>query len=212
MPRSVAITLKLNWRHAIRSAQLIQLISGTAIMLIISSMLPEFFNAIEKRKGIVLNDWVLSHLPSYNVSVPIFVIIWGMAIFTVIRSAVKPVIFIKYVWVLIFATVARIITISLIPLDPPTGLVSLSDPLTSVFYGHENITKDLFFSGHTVTVYLMYLCLEKKTDKIIALFATLMLVILLLVQHVHYTIDIIAAFIFVYPVYRVVNNVISKSN
>lgn len=210
MPNTRTIALKANWKYTLQSSLWIMMIAGTGIMLMIGSMLPAFFNSIEKRKGLLMNDWILTHLPSVDVSIPIFVIIWGLCAFTIVRSAVTPVIYIKYVWVLIFTTLLRIVTISLFALDPPTGLVTLSDPLTGVFYGHSNITHDLFFSGHTTSVYLMYLCLEKKRDKQIALAATLVLVVLLLLQHVHYTIDIIGAFVFVYPLYRMVNAMIPQ--
>ena len=104
----------------------------------------------------------------------------------------------------IFVTILRVLAISLIPLDPPKGLIVLTDPLTGVFYGQSTITKDLFFSGHTSILFLTILCLEKKNDKIIASIATLIVACLLLVQHVHYTIDIIAAPIIIYPVFRFV--------
>ncbi|MDF2433986.1 MAG: hypothetical protein JWP44_3617, partial [Mucilaginibacter sp.] len=76
-----------------------------------------------------------------------------------------------------------------------------TDPLTGVFYGEANITKDLFFSGHTATLTLIMLCLEKRTDKIIAFFAVVTVAVLLLVQHIHYSIDILAAPVITYLCY-----------
>jgi hypothetical protein len=96
------------------------------------------------------------------------------------------------------------LAISFVPLDPPAGLIVLTDPLTAVFYGRSTITKDLFFSGHTSILFLAFLCLERKWDKILALTGTCIVACLLLVQHVHYTIDIIAAPIIIYPVFRIV--------
>jgi membrane-associated phospholipid phosphatase len=88
------------------------------------------------------------------------------------------------------------LTISLVPLDPPAGLIGLADPLSNFFYGPKFITRDLFFSGHTSTVFLLYLCLPGKADKKLALAATLSVAILLLVQHVHYTLDVLGGFLF----------------
>lgn len=82
------------------------------------------------------------------------------------------------------------------------GLIPLVDPLTGYFYGHEAITKDLFFSGHTATLVMIYLNLERKNDKRIALVATLIVMLLLMVQHIHYTVDILAAPVIVYCCYR----------
>ena len=101
---------------------------------------------------------------------------------------------------LIFITLTRILTISIIPLEPPTGLIILKDPLTSLSYGGKGIfiTKDLFFSGHTSNLFMFYLCLQKKRDKQFALFTSLLVGSLVLVQHVHYSIDVIGAIIFTY--------------
>ena len=173
-------------------------------MILISCMLPTFFNAIQKRTGPVLNDWLLASIPAYNVSWAIFPIIWGWGLYSLWRGIEKPTIYIAYVWTFIFVSILRLLTISLIPLDPPVGLVDLKDPLTGIFYGESTITKDLFFSGHTSVLFLTVLCLEKRRDKILAGCATFAVACLLLIQHVHYTIDVVAAPIIIYPVYRLV--------
>lgn len=90
------------------------------------------------------------------------------------------------------------LTILMVPLAAPAGLVELVDPLTGVFYGHTVITKDLFYSGHTASLLTMYFCLPKKSDRMLVLIATLIVGCLLLVQHVHYTIDVLAAPVFVF--------------
>ena len=88
-------------------------------------------------------------------------------------------------------------TITLFPLEPPAGLIGLVDPLSNFFYGHDKfITKDLFFSGHTSTMFLLYFCLVKPVDKRIALLVTVLVACLLLVQHVHYSVDILGGFVF----------------
>jgi membrane-associated phospholipid phosphatase len=58
------------------------------------------------------------------------------------------------------------------------------------------VTKDLFFSGHTSTVFLLFLCLPGKIDKKLALIVTMIVGSLLLVQHVHYTLDVLGALLF----------------
>ena len=180
------------------------MIGGSVFLAMILAVLPFFFSFIEKRKGVQVNDWVLAQIPAHNVSVLIFAIIWGMGALAFYRSASKPSMYVTYIWAYSFTVLLRIITISFIKLDPPAGLIQLTDPLTGIFYGHANITKDLFFSGHTATLYLIYLTLEKKSDKIISLLAVISVAILLLVQHVHYSFDIIMAPIAVYPIYKAV--------
>lgn len=205
MARSIAIALKNNWKETWSSSlQRIQLIVGSLLMMIITFMLPSFFNLIQKREGPVVHDWVLAAIPPHNVSWAIFTVIWGIGFYALWRGIEKPTIYITYLWTFIFITIIRVLTISLVPLNPPAGLIVLTDPLTAVFYGRSTITKDLFFSGHTSILFLAFLCLERKWDRIMALTGTCIVACLLLVQHVHYTIDVIAAPIIIYPVYRIV--------
>lgn len=185
------------------------MIAGSVFLTIILSVLPFFFSFIEKRKGVQIDDWVLAQIPAHNVSVLIFAIIWGMAALAFYRATSKPAMYVTYVWAYSFIVLIRMFTISYIHLDAPAGLIQLTDPLTGIFYGHANITKDLFFSGHTATLFLIFLTLEKKWDKILALLSVITVGILLLVQHVHYSFDVLMAPVFVYPVYKLVLSMLS---
>ncbi len=166
---------------------------GTVLTICTLSILPAFFDNIEHRHGIVINDWVLQWLPSINLSVPIFVVIWSMAFLTAIRCLQNPYTLVLMIWSFLFLTLSRIITISLVPLDAPIGLILLKDPLSNSFYRGPFITKDLFYSGHTSTQFLMFLCLQKRWEKGIALCSTLAIGIMVLIQHVHYCIDVLIA-------------------
>ncbi|HWD87970.1 MAG TPA: phosphatase PAP2-related protein [Mucilaginibacter sp.] len=196
-------SLKYNWTITWNSRyKRYQLIIGTVIIAAIIYSLQFFFAYIQKRQGVVLNDWLLARIPAHDVSVPIFALIWGMALLILVRAIKDPSIYITYCWTLIFVYLVRFVTLSLVALDPPVGLVPLIDPLSGVFSGPSVITKDLFFSGHTSTMVLIFLCLQKRTDKLIALIAAFAVACLLLVQHIHYTIDVLAAPVVVYPCYR----------
>jgi len=200
MPKlSILEIWKEVWNSRVKRLQL------TAIMILIpvfSLSLPWFFSFVEKRKGVVLNDWVLAHIPPHNVSVLIFIIIWSMIGLILYRSVYNPSIFIAYCFTLAMVTTARVLCISLVPLSPPVGLIPLSDPLSGAFYGEASVTKDLFFSGHTATLTLIFLCLQKPGDKIVSFLATVTVAFLLLVQHIHYTVDVISAPVIVYLLYR----------
>jgi hypothetical protein len=187
-----------------------QMIIGTVIIFAIIFSLQFFFAHIQKRKGAVLNDWLLARIPAHDVSVLIFALIWGMALLIIIRTAKNPNIYITYCWTLIFVYLVRFVTLSVVALDPPSGLIPLVDPLSNFFSGNVAITKDLFFSGHTTTMFLIFLCLEKRTDKLIALIAAFAVACLLLVQHIHYTIDVLAAPVVVYPCYRLTRYLLYK--
>jgi hypothetical protein len=67
--------------------------------------------------------------------------------------------------------------------------------LAEFFIYGENIaiTKDLFFSGHTATMVFVCFFLPDMRERKIAIGLTIVLVIFLLIQHVHYSLDILAA-------------------
>lgn len=186
-------------------------ISGLIIWVAILFAFPIFFNYIEARNGIELNDFIINSLPAYDVSTPTFLIIWSMFLLFLYRAINDPQLLLLFLWGFIFLSISRFLTIYFFPLNPPAQLIALRDPITNLFYGktHGFITKDLFFSGHTSTQFLMFLCFKKKSDKYLALISTAIVGILVLIQHVHYSIDVIAAPILTYLIYLISKKVVS---
>lgn len=185
---------------------------GLLTLVLLVAFLPYYFAFIEARKGIQLNDIVLNYIDSANVSVPTFIIIWSLCLWYLYKSANDPALILLILWGLNVLFITRIISIYLVPLDPPTDLVELIDPITNRFYGAKFITKDLFFSGHTATLVCLSLCLRKRRDQLIVLSGAIIVGILVLVQHVHYTIDVIAAFVFPYFIIKIARRIIAPFN
>lgn len=194
-----------NWGRAIENTRFRnKLIIGVLVFAGILMVLPSFFAMIENRKGVVLNDWLLNYIGPRDFSVPIFIIIWSTTGLFFIRSYYNPVIFLQAIYCVVFLTLIRMTTIYLVALDPPTTIITIKDPLTSLTYGGKDIfiTKDLFFSGHTSNMLILALCFEKKSDKILGFAAAISVGILVLFQHAHYSIDVIAAVIITFIVAR----------
>jgi hypothetical protein len=198
------LTETISWSEAwqeprFRNKTIIALI----LVAIILILLPTFFAFIEKREGMVLQDFVLDAIPAKDVSIPTFVVIWSVVLLVFYRIYQSPRLFLVVAYGFILMCLARVLTISLLPLNPPPGLITLKDPIANIAYGGKGIfiTKDLFYSGHTGNMFLFFLCLQAKWDKIIALAASFMVGILVLIQHIHYSIDVISAFIFTYFLY-----------
>jgi len=200
---------KLAWQKPIFRKKII---AGFVLVLIILALFPLFFQTIEKRNGSVLDDWILIRIPSYDVSIFVFLIIWATTLLVLVRAIQSPDIAMQFIWAYVFLCLLRMISITVIPLNPPDKLLPMIDPISNAFYGKKYITKDLFFSGHTSTIFLNFLCLRKKSDKMIALTGTIIAGILLLIQHVHYTIDVIAAPLFTFLVYWLAKKTIVRGD
>jgi hypothetical protein len=141
-------------------------------------------------KGWVFNDPIHSLLPAMNLSIPIFTITYGSLLLYVFTTYRQPNflsrLMIAYGLVVLF----RIGTISLIPLREPETLVFLQDPvLNDLIYPGEIIT-DLFFSGHTALVFILFVLSGYRWY---FLLLTLLMGVFLMIQRIHYSIDVLAA-------------------
>ncbi|MCU0323029.1 MAG: sphingomyelin synthase family protein [Chitinophagaceae bacterium] len=201
--------VQFNWKKAWQQILFKQyVLLGLILFIALLIAFPYFFNFIESREGYTLKDPLLNQLPPVNVSNWVFAIIWSMALLTIVRCVQNPSIFLLFLWGFIILSLSRMITIIAFPLNPPSGLIELIDPISNRFYGSKFITKDLFYSGHTSTQFLMFLCLQKKNDKLLTLVSTIAIGVLVLVQHVHYTIDVVAAPLFTYVVFLLVKKIL----
>lgn len=185
---------------------------GLIIWIALLFAFPIFFDYVESRNGIVLNDFIINSLPAYDVSILTFLIIWSMFLLFLYRAIHEPQLLLLFLWGFIFLSLSRFLTIYLLPLNPPEQLIALRDPITNIFYGktHSFITKDLFYSGHTSTQFLMFLCFKKKSDKNLALVSTAIVGLLVLIQHVHYSIDVFFAPLFTYFIYLISKRVVAN--
>lgn len=168
-------------------------------------VVPGFFHAMQQRSGTVLADPVLALLPRHDVAWPIFGLMYGSVVVAVGWLTRQPRLFLRGLWAYAFSLVLRMATIWLVPLLPPLDILPLPDPfLAQIFHtvASEAITHDLFFSGHTATVAVLALAVRGwlRTVLLVAMVAVGLLV---LVQRVHYTCDVLAAPLFAWLAYWV---------
>ena len=98
----------------------------------------------------------------------------------------------------------RTLMMYLTPLDPPLMMITLRDPVVELFGSSRVLTKDLFFSGHTAALFLFAFS-SKKTEFRLAFFGAALLVgQCVMLQHVHYSLDVAAAPVFAYVAYAIV--------
>jgi len=86
-----------------------------------------------------------------------------------------------------------------------TNLKNPSDAIFPKMIYFPSESNDLLFSGHVGLAFLSYLMFKEdsKIMKTIALIATFLMVITVLALHVHYSIDVFAAFFIVYGIYKI---------
>jgi hypothetical protein len=188
--------LKKSWKSAFEDRRFaFKFLSALAVFLIFPFKADNYFQWIQLRPGTQWNDPLLNLIPALNVSYPIFGIIYLSVIYLLFRSLQDPDRFLWFAWAFNLETALRFLSIYLVPLDPPVGLVDLHDPLAEIFIYGENlaITKDLFFSGHTATMVFVCFFLPTVRERWVAVGLSVILVSLLLIQHVHYSLDILAA-------------------
>jgi hypothetical protein len=199
-------TKSVRWRTAWQRTQFRRLaIGGLLLCCFLLAIWPTYLARIEARDGVQLNDYVLNALPVRDVSLLVFVCLWGAALLLIYQVQHNPMIYLRFIWGYALLFITRIITIGLVPLNPPTDLIELRDPLSNYFYGSTFITKDLFFSGHTASICLMAFCLVRPIDRWLVFIGTFLVGIGVLIQRVHYTADVVSAPLFAYAVYWIAN-------
>jgi hypothetical protein len=196
---------KNNWKQVLAEDKyfvlklFVLLMIGNCVPISLSFLLP----IIQERQGVSFTDPILELIPPQDVSKYIFRILYTVLFSTAAFLLAYPrelmVGFKIYLWI----SLLRICSVYLVPLDPPAGLIYLEDPLlaASVYQG-KIITKDLFFSGHTATIVGCSFAMHNKRLRIIMFLLSIILSYLLLVQHIHYTIDIVGAWVFCFLVYK----------
>ena len=183
------------WKGALQNVNFrVQFIVTMILLASFTFIFKHFFDFVESRSGTGLYDVVLANIPAYDVSWGVFFILYSAILIGIIthRAHPKTVLIIFQTYILV--TFVRMVTITLIPLEPPVGYLPLREPVVQFFTnGGKIISKDLFFSGHVSTVMSVYLGTHLLRTRTVLFFCVVAICILLLVQHVHYTVDVIAA-------------------
>jgi membrane-associated phospholipid phosphatase len=166
--------------------------------------LTHFLDVVERRRGVTLPDPVLALFPAVNLTWVTFLIIYAGIIAGLAVLAQNPrrflLVFQGYAVMALF----RMAAMYLAPLEPPPGIIELRDPFIEFFGGGKTLTRDLFFSGHTSTMFLLFLVIPGKWLRLLYACLTLLVGLCVVLQHVHYTVDVVAAPFFAYGAYSIV--------
>jgi membrane-associated phospholipid phosphatase len=176
------------------------LISASGLIIALAG-LGRFLNFIEKRSGVALPDPLLQQFRPLDMTWLIFLIIYVCLIIALIHLAREPHQLMLTLHAYILLVAVRIVSMFAVPFDPPPLLIPLTDPFVE-FMSSGTLTRDLFFSGHTSTLFLLFLTARGRGLRIFFLICTSVVGVSVLIQHVHYSIDVLAAPFYSYTCYR----------
>ena len=195
----------VDWKEAFKNRRFsISFILAVLVVAGFIISLPYFFNEILLPKpGIRLNDPVLLAFPPKDWSIEVFLILYAVTITSLSLNIKKPGTILLLFQVYGVVNFLRMTTLYLFTLEAPEGIIPLADPVLAVLaYGKEVFVKDLFFSGHISSLFILFLIERRKIYARIVLISTIVLALFLAWQRVHYTLDMLAAPVVAWLVYR----------
>ena len=195
--------MKQAWTDAWRDPRF-RLRLGLAVpaLVLALALLARFLEWNEARPGAVLPDPVLALLAPRDLTWLTFSLVYlGLAV-GIARLAAHPRALAVALTAYAVMVLLRIAAMAVTPLEAPPGMIPLHDPLVRLFGPSKLLTKDLFFSGHTSTLVLLALTVPGRAWTAAFLAAAAGVGFSVLAQHVHYTVDVLAAPFFAYASVR----------
>lgn len=182
------------WHDALsRPGFRIKLIVVALFLAAVLTAFAAFLGFNEARPGASLSDPFLQLYHARDFTWATFGVIYTALAFAIVSLARRP-------WHLLVAlgsyalmASVRMVMMYSTPLAPPAGIIPLADPFIEYFGTGHTILRDLFFSGHTATLFLLVLTSPTRALRTFYLVCTVLVAAFVLAQHVHYTIDVLVA-------------------
>jgi hypothetical protein len=183
------------WRNRFFRDQLLLSLIG---FLLASVLMRLFLSYVETRSGISLPDPLLPLFSPTDLRWITFSCIYSAMILGFVALAIYPFSLLLAIRSIFVMIILRITFLFLLPLDPPPGCIPLIDPFIRMPAVFPPTSRDLFFSWQTALMALFGFCARWRDMRILFFSAAALVSILFLLQHVHYTIDVVAAPCFAY--------------
>ena len=144
-------------------------------------------------------DPILCHLPNFDTSRLVGIMSFLLPSLLCIDSLIysdQPVHLKKALIVYTCVLVTKCVTMYVAPFDVPNGYIPLVDLISKAATktAKSNISRDLMFSGHTSMALICTLAIAHPVLRYLSALLTALMVLCLLINRVHYTIDVIVAF------------------
>ena len=205
--------MDITWREWLRTSRgrwIIVFCLATLVSMVL--FMPIYYKELLTPKpGMVLDDPLLNLFTPVDWSDAVFFILGVALIQTVLMYSRKPTILLTGVMTYCVVNILRAVTMYTVTLEPPADMILLIDPISEYFvYPEQAFAKDLFFSGHVSTMLAMVYVERNRVWYGIKAAGTLLMALFLAWQHVHYTIDLIAALPITWVAYRGVKQIINR--
>ena len=173
------------------------LVAGLTLFAFLASILSytRFLSWVELRPGFAFLDPIHTLFPPVDLSWLIFFVLYASVVLLFATIGRDPELLFGLMRAYTILIALRMISMALLPLDAPITMVALIDPVVQAATGNGNspLTRDLFFSGHTSFLCLVAFFAPNKTLKYIFFGLTAIVGVAVIVQHVHYTVDVVIA-------------------
>ncbi len=193
------------WRDAWRDRGFrYRLVLSVLALAVVLECFARFLGWVETRPGITLPDPILSLFSPVDFSWTTFAVIYGSLVAGIVLLARHPRRLLLAIQAYLLMLITRAAAMALTPLDPPPAMILLRDPFVEFFGTGQNLARDLFFSGHVATIWLLQFSVPGRASKIVFNLLAILVSACVLLQHVHYSIDVFAAPFFAYVCYRII--------
>lgn len=189
------------WLKTTRGRGIILFCVATLASMVV--FMPYYYKLLLGPKaGILLNDPLLNMFQPRDWSNAVFFILTIAIVQSVILYSNKPAILLAGLMTYCVVNILRAITMYVFTLEPPDGMILLIDPISATLvYPEQAFAKDLFFSGHVSTMMALVFVERSRVWFLLKIAGTAVMALFLAWQHVHYTVDLVAAPIITYLVY-----------
>lgn len=202
--RNLKIEIRENWRDALNNKYYFLSLIGGILFFIFGLYLNNISSVYNDSAGsyVSVGDFILNRIPTYNLE---FFYSWGMYI-TITLIVVFSILFRPVKGPFIFKTfgllyIVRAFFILLTHVGPPVGFFydqSIPDAMVSSKFLFRN---DLFFSGHVAVPFIAFLLFKGFKFRWLFFVVAILMTVTVLVMHIHYSIDVFAAYFISHSVY-----------
>lgn len=164
---------------------------GLAVALVAYT---QFLTRIEQRQGVAFLDPLHVLFAPVDLTWVTFSMVYGAVLGAGIVLLREP---LALLWAMQAYTMHALLRMTMmwaLPLDPPITMIPLIDPVVSaVTSGGAPLTRDLFYSGHVGTLVVLSMVVPQRWARRALAILTTLVGIAVILQHVHYTVDVLVA-------------------